>query len=63
MASVTGHTMTPVIASIGVYASASESLVNSRKEVEIWEVCHSLIGKLPRGWNRVRLKFQCLQHS
>ncbi|XP_071818739.1 dynein axonemal heavy chain 5-like isoform X4 [Apostichopus japonicus] len=52
VASVTGHTLTPAVASMGVYASASQALVNSRKDIEIWEVCHSLIGKIPRGWNR-----------
>ena len=45
--------MYPNIASMGVYASASISAVHSRKELELWEVCHTMLNKVPRGWNRV----------
>ncbi|XP_070568705.1 dynein axonemal heavy chain 5-like isoform X4 [Ptychodera flava] len=45
-------TMALDVAQQGVYASASFSAAKNRKEVEIWEICHTLLPKLPRGWNR-----------
>ena len=58
MASVNGSIMYPDIADMGVYASASIATVQSRKEIEIWEVCHTMLSKIPRGWNRVRIAYQ-----
>ncbi|XP_071801693.1 uncharacterized protein [Asterias amurensis] len=52
VASVNGGVMYPNIADMGIYASASISAVHSRKETEIWEVCHTMLNKVPRGWNR-----------
>ncbi|XP_071954985.1 uncharacterized protein [Antedon mediterranea] len=52
VSSVTGQAMTSSIAGMGMYASASAAAVRSRKDVEIWEVCHTALQKLPRGWNR-----------
>ena len=53
VASVNGGVMYPNIADMGIYASASITAVHSRKETEIWEVCHTMLNKVPRGWNRV----------
>ena len=37
----------------GVFASASLVAFRGRKEVELNEVCSSMIGKIPKLWNRV----------
>ncbi|XP_077977225.1 dynein axonemal heavy chain 8-like isoform X3 [Glandiceps talaboti] len=54
LASVTNVASTMALdnAHQGVYASASFSAAKNKKEVEIWEICHTLLPKLPRGWNR-----------
>ncbi|XP_033113255.1 dynein heavy chain 5, axonemal-like isoform X2 [Anneissia japonica] len=52
VSSVTGQAMTSSVRGMGVYASASVAAIRSRKDVEIWEVCHTALLKLPRGWNR-----------
>ncbi|XP_071504103.1 dynein axonemal heavy chain 5-like [Diadema antillarum] len=52
VASVNGTPLQPVVASMGVYASASRSLLKSKRETEIWEICHNIISKIPKGWNR-----------
>ncbi|XP_077863125.1 dynein axonemal heavy chain 5-like [Saccoglossus kowalevskii] len=45
-------TMAVDVANQGVYASASFIAAKNRKDTEIWEICHTLLPKLPRGWNR-----------
>ncbi|XP_041462850.1 dynein heavy chain 8, axonemal-like [Lytechinus variegatus] len=52
VASVNGTALQPNVASMGVYASASRSLIKSKRETEIWEICHNIISKIPKGWNR-----------
>lgn len=36
----------------GVFASASAALVKMRKEIELWEICHTALVKLPKGYTR-----------
>ena len=52
-AMVSGPT-NPVIASMGVFASASFALTKMKKEVELWEVCHTMIPKVPRAYSKVK---------
>lgn len=37
----------------GVFASASMVAMRSRKEVELNELCVTMLSKLPKAWNRV----------
>eukprot|EP00057_Strongylocentrotus_purpuratus_P016897 XP_011671371.1 PREDICTED: uncharacterized protein LOC105441694 isoform X4 [Strongylocentrotus purpuratus] len=52
VASVNGTALQPNVADMGVYASASHSFIKSKRETEIWEICHNIVSKIPKGWNR-----------
>ena len=41
------------LAEAGVFASASMVSLQSRKEVELNELCVSMLTKLPKVWNKV----------
>jgi hypothetical protein len=42
------------LAEAGVSASASMVALRSRKEVELNELCVTMLTKLPKAWNKVR---------
>ena len=43
------------LAEAGVFASASMVALRGRKEIELNELCVSMLTKLPKVWNKVRL--------
>lgn len=38
----------------GVFASASHAALKIKKESDLWEICHQMLPKVPRGYNKVR---------
>ncbi|XP_074662754.1 uncharacterized protein LOC141915202 [Tubulanus polymorphus] len=38
----------PYVSNTGVFASASHAVIKMKKDVELWEICHNLIPKVPR---------------
>jgi len=37
----------------GCFATATYTVLRRTKEVELWEICHNLIAKMPKSYNRV----------
>ena len=37
----------------GMFASSALATLRMRKEVELWELCHSLMPKIPRAYSKV----------
>ena len=43
----------PVVVNQGVFASASFATLRMKKEVELWEVCHIALTKVPKAYSKV----------
>ena len=37
----------------GVFASSSYTVLKLRKDVELWDICHNTLQKLPKAYNKV----------
>ena len=37
---------------MGVFASASFATLRMKKEVELWEVCHNMLPRVPRNYSK-----------
>lgn len=55
MAGITGTSNHPGVVDMGVFASASFAALRMKKELELWEVCHNLLPKVPRAYSKVKL--------
>ena len=43
----------PAVVNQGVFASASFAALRMKKEVELWEVCHNALQKVPKAQSKV----------
>ena len=55
MANVSVQSNNPQVVEMGVFASASFATLKMKKEVELWEVCHTMLPKVPRAYSKVTL--------
>ncbi len=37
----------------GIFASSSLATLRMRKEIELWELCHTTLPKVPRAYSKV----------
>ena len=53
MSGVNVTTNAQMVSVHGVFASSALATLRMRKEVELWELCHSLMPKIPRAYSKV----------
>jgi dynein heavy chain len=53
MANISAQSNNPQVVHMGVFASASFATLKMKKEVELWEVCHVMLPKVPRAYSKV----------
>ena len=37
----------------GVFATSSHAALRLRKETDLWEICHGILPKVPKAYNKV----------
>ncbi|XP_023932050.1 dynein heavy chain 8, axonemal-like [Lingula anatina] len=52
IAQVSMHSLNPQIVNMGVFATASFAAMKLRKDVELWEICHTTIPKVPKAFSK-----------
>lgn len=53
LAGVSKYSNNPCVVNMGVFSTASFSLLKLRKDVELWEICNSLLQKVPKILTKV----------
>ena len=53
LAGVSMHSNNPAIVGQGVFATASFATFKMRKDVELWEICFTMLQKVPKAYNKV----------
>ena len=53
LANISTQSNNPQVIEQGVFASASFATLRMKKEVELWEVCHTMIPKVPKAYVKV----------
>ena len=53
LAGVSIHSNNPAIVGQGVFATASFATFKMRKDVELWEICFTMLQKVPKAYNKV----------
>ena len=53
MAGVSGQSNNPAVVGQGVFATASFATFKMRKDVELWEICFTMLQKVPKAYNKV----------
>lgn len=56
LAGISKYSNNPCVVSMGVFSTASFSLLKLRKDVELWEICTSLLQKVPKILTKVNIK-------
>lgn len=57
LAGVSGQSNNPAVVGQGVFATASFATFKMRKDVELWEICHTMLQKVPKAYNKVWFMF------
>ena len=57
MSNISAPSNSPQIVDHGVFASASVAALRMRKEVELWEICHTMLSKIPKAYSKVTINF------
>ena len=53
LAGISMHSNNPAIVGQGVFATASFATFKMRKDVELWEICFTMLQKVPKAYNKV----------
>ena len=53
LAGVSIYSNNPAIVGQGVFATASFATFKMRKDVELWEICFTMLQKVPKAYNKV----------
>ena len=56
LAGVSMHSNNPAVVGQGVFATASFATFKMRKDVELWEICFTMLQKVPKAYNKVGQK-------
>ncbi|OWF37572.1 Dynein heavy chain 5, axonemal [Mizuhopecten yessoensis] len=51
-AEISKYSNNPAVFTQGTFATATYSVLKRTKEIELWEVCHTLLTKMPKSYNR-----------
>lgn len=54
-AGVSGQSNNPAVVGQGVFATASFATFKMRKDVELWEICFTMLQKVPKAYNKVNI--------
>ena len=54
LAGVSTNSNSQQVVDHGIFSSASFAVLKMRKEVELWEICHTMLAKVPRAYSKVR---------
>ncbi|KAL5010133.1 hypothetical protein ScPMuIL_012438 [Solemya velum] len=52
LAGISQHSNNPLVVGQGVFSCASYCALKMRKEMELWEICHTSLSKVPRAYNK-----------
>lgn len=52
LAGISKYSNNPSVVSRGVFATASHAALKLRKDIELWEICHNMLQKVPKPWSR-----------
>ena len=65
LAGVSMHSNNPAVVGQGVFATASFATFKMRKDVELWEICFTMLQKVPKAYNKVgqKLNEPCLEKT
>ena len=55
MSNISASSNNPQVVHQGVFASASFATLRMKKEVELWEVCHTMLARVPKAYSKVRV--------
>lgn len=58
LAGVSGQSNNPAVVGQGVFATASFATFKMRKDVELWEICFTMLQKVPKAYNKVHTRQQ-----
>ena len=53
LAGVSTQSNNPAVVGMGTFSTASYATLKMRKDVELWEICHSTLSKVPKAYNKV----------
>lgn len=53
LAGVSAQSNNPAVVGQGVFATASFATFKMRKDVELWEICFTMLQKVPKAYNKV----------
>jgi hypothetical protein len=53
LAGISAQSNNPSVVHQGVFATASFATFKMRKEVELWEICFTMLQKVPKAYNKV----------
>ncbi|XP_055889444.1 dynein axonemal heavy chain 8-like isoform X3 [Biomphalaria glabrata] len=52
IAGISSQSNNPLVVDQGVFSTASYATYKTRKDMELWEVCHTLLQKVPKAYNK-----------
>ncbi|XP_041355189.1 dynein gamma chain, flagellar outer arm-like isoform X3 [Gigantopelta aegis] len=52
LAGVSTQSNNPAVVGMGTFSTASYATFKMRKDVELWEICHSMLSKVPKAYNK-----------
>ncbi|CAL1527205.1 unnamed protein product [Lymnaea stagnalis] len=52
IASISSQSNNPLVVDQGVFSTASYATYKIRKDMELWEICHTMLQKVPKSYNK-----------